>query len=184
MKKRVRDMAKRDGSVRAYTGAHSGAHPGARIPAVHKTIAKNRVAYHDYEIHDTYEAGIELVGVEVKGLRERACQLSDAFCIVRHGELYLVGLHIHPYSHGGVWNIDPLRRRRLLMHKKEIRAIDRKIQAKGIALVPLELYFNEGNRVKLRVGIGQGKKLFDKRASAAKRDMDREIQRVLKERSR
>ena len=170
-------MAKRGGF------APSKAHPGVRVPAVHKTIAKNRVAHHDYEIHDTWEAGIELVGVEVKGLRERACQLADSFCIVRHGELFLVGLHIHPYSHGGVWNIDPVRRRRLLMHKKEIRTIERKIQAKGISLVPLELYFNESNRVKLKVGIGRGKKLFDKRAAAAKRDSDREIARALKERS-
>lgn len=158
------------------------AHGGARVSAA-RLIAQNRTARHDYDIDTTWEAGIELVGSEVKSLRERACQITDTFCIVRNRELFLVGLHIPPYSHGGVWNIDPDRRRRLLMHRKQITMIERKLQTKGIALVPLKIYFDEHSRVKVQVGIGKGKKLYDKRAASAKRDSDREIARALKERS-
>lgn len=149
-----------------------------------KSISKNRRAHHDYEIGETWEAGIELTGTEVKSIRERACQISDSFCIVRGGQLFLVGVHIPPYSNGGVWNVDPDRRRRLLMHRRQIQLIDQRLHVKGNALVPLELYFDEHNRVKLRVGLGKGKKLYDKRHDLAKRDSDREIQRALKERSR
>lgn len=159
-------------------------HKGARKQATFHLIAKNRSAYHDYDLDNAEEAGIELTGVEVKSLRERSCQLTDCFCIVRNNELYLVGLHIHPYSHGGVWNIDPDRRRRLLMHKKQILSIARRVQTKGVSLVPLEIYFNERNRVKVKVAVGRGKKMYDKRAAAAKRDSDLEIQRVLKARTR
>ena len=149
-----------------------------------KTISRNRTARHDYEIGETWEAGIELTGTEVKSIRERPCQITDSFCIVRGGELFLVGVHIHPYSHGGVWNVDPDRRRRLLMHRRQIDLIDQRLRTKGSSLVPLELYFDERNRVKLRVGLGKGKKLYDKRADMARRDANREIQRALKERSR
>lgn len=149
-----------------------------------KSISRNRSAHHDYEIGETWEAGIELTGTEVKSIRERACQISDSFCIVRGGQLFLVGVHIPPYSNGGVWNVDPDRRRRLLMHRHQIQLIDQRLHVKGNALVPLELYFDEHNRVKLRVGLGKGKKLYDKRHDLAKRDSDREIQRALKERSR
>lgn len=149
-----------------------------------KTISRNRTARHDYEIGETWEAGIELTGTEVKSIRERPCQITDSFCIVRGGELFLVGVHIHPYSNGGVWNIDPDRRRRLLMHRRQIDLIDQRLRTKGSSLVPLELYFDERNRVKLRVGLGKGKKLYDKRADMARRDANREIQRALKERSR
>lgn len=149
-----------------------------------RTISRNRVARHDYEIGETWEAGIELTGTEVKSIRERPCQISDAFCIIRQGQVYLVGVHIHPYSNGGVWNVDPDRRRRLLMHRRQIALIDQRLHTKGNALVPLELYFDEHNRVKLCVGLGKGKKLYDKRRDMAKRDADREIQRALKERSR
>lgn len=149
-----------------------------------RTISKNRVAWHDYEIGETWEAGIELTGTEVKSIRERACQISDSFCIIRQGQVYLVGVHIHPYSNGGVWNVDPDRRRRLLMHRRQIALIDQRLRTKGNTLVPLELYFDEHNRVKLCVGLGKGKKLYDKRRDMAKRDSDREIQRALKERSR
>ena len=149
-----------------------------------RTISKNRVARHDYEIGETWEAGIELTGTEVKSIRERPCQITDSFCIVRGGELFLVGVHIHPYSNGGVWNVDPDRRRRLLMHRRQIDLIDQRLRTKGSSLVPLELYFDERNRVKLRVGLGKGKKLYDKRADMARRDANREIQRALKERSR
>lgn len=149
-----------------------------------KTISKNRVARHDYEIGETWEAGIELTGTEVKSIRERPCQISDSFCIIRQGQVYLVGMHIYSYSNGGVWNVDPDRRRRLLMHRRQIALIDQRLRTKGNALVPLELYFDEHNRVKLCVGLGKGKKLYDKRCDMAKRDSDREIQRALKERSR
>lgn len=149
-----------------------------------KTISRNRTARHDYEIGETWEAGIELTGTEVKSIRERPCQITDSFCIVRGGELFLVGVHIHPYSNGGVWNVDPDRRRRLLVHRRQIDLIDQRLRTKGSSLVPLELYFDERNRVKLRVGLGKGKKLYDKRADMARRDANREIQRALKERSR
>ena len=150
----------------------------------HKTIARNRTARHNYDIEETYEAGLVLTGTEVKSLRERACQINDSFCIIRGGEVWWVGAHIHPYSNGGVWNVDPDRRRKMLLHRRQIDTLDGKLRTKGLALVPLELYFDEHNRVKLAVGVGRGKKLYDKRDDMARRDTDREIQRALKERSR
>ena len=149
-----------------------------------KTIARNRVARHDYEITETFEAGLVLTGTEVKSLRERSCQITDAFCLIRGREAWLHGVHIHPYSHGTVWNVDPDRKRKLLLHKNQIDYLDRKLRLKGVALVPLMLYFDEHNRVKLQIGLCRGKKLYDKRDDMAKRDTDREIQRALKERSR
>ena len=149
-----------------------------------KTIARNRSARHNYEIIETFEAGLVLTGTEVKSLRERACQLSDAFCIIRKGEVWLVNAHIHPYSNGGVWNVDPDRRRKLLLHRRQIDNLDGRLRTKGLALVPLELYFDEHNRVKLQLGVGQGKKLYDKRHDLAKRQSDLDIRRALKERSR
>ena len=146
-----------------------------------KTISRNRVAHHDYEILDTYEAGIELTGTEVKSLRERASQITDSFCIIRGGEVWLVGMHIHPYSNGGVWNVDPDRRRKLLLHRRQIDSLDQRLRTKGLALVPLEMYFDEHNRVKLTIGLARGKKLYDKRADMAKRDAQREIARAVKE---
>ena len=133
---------------------------------------------------ETFECGIELSGTEVKSIRERACQITDTFALIRGGECWLVGLHIHPYSHGGVWNRDPDRRRRLLLHRKEIDFLDGKLRNRGYALVPLELYFNTDGRVKLLLGLGRGKKLYDKREDMAKRDVQREIDRALKERNR
>ena len=126
-----------------------------------KTISRNRVAHHDYEILDTYEAGIELTGTEVK-----------------------VGMHIHPYSNGGVWNVDPDRRRKMLLHRRQIDTLDGKLRTKGLALVPLEMYFDEHNRVKVQIGMGRGKKSYDKRADLAQKQVNRDIQRALKERSR
>ncbi len=148
-----------------------------------KTIACNRSARHEYFIDETFEAGIELKGTEVKSLRERGCQITEAFCLVRGGECWLHGLHIHPYSHGNIWNVDPDRKRRLLLHRNQIDYVDGKLRAKGTALVPLEIFFDENNRVKLFIGLGRGKKLWDKRADMAKRDTDREIQRALKQRN-
>lgn len=149
-----------------------------------RSIARNRTARHDYEILETYEAGIVLAGTEVKSLRERACQITDAFCIIRGREAWLVNSHIHPYSNGGVWNVDPDRRRKLLLHKRQIDLLDGKLRTKGLTLVPLEIYFDEHNRVKVAIGLGRGKKTFDKRHDLARKQQDRDIQRALKDRVR
>ena len=149
-----------------------------------KLIAKNRSAHHEYFVEEKFECGVELSGTEVRSLRERACQITDTFALIRNGECWLVGVHIHPYSNGGVWNRDPDRRRKLLLHRREIDYLDGKLRNRGYALVPLELYFNEAGRVKLLLGLGRGKKLYDKREDMAKRDVQREIDRALKMRSR
>ena len=149
-----------------------------------KTIAKNRSARHEYFIEETYECGVALTGTEVKSLRERACQITDTFAHIRGAESSIVGHHIHPYSHGTIFNRDPDRRRKLLLHRKEIDHLDTKLRTRGYALVPLELYFDANGRVKLLLGLGRGKKLYDKREDMAKRDMQREIERALKERNR
>ena len=156
---------------------------GKDKPNIH-VIAKNRAASHEYFIDETFEAGLVLTGTEVKSLRERSCQITDAFCLIRGREAWLHGVHIHPYSHGTVWNVDPDRKRKLLLHKNQIDYLDLKLRLKGVALVPLMLYFDEHNRVKLQIGLCRGKKLYDKRDDMAKRDSNREIQRALKERSR
>ena len=149
-----------------------------------KLIARNRSARHEYFVDETFEAGIELRGTEVRSLRERACQITDAFCLIRGGQCWLHGVHLHPYSHGNIWNVDPDRKRRLLLHRRQIDYLDGKLRAKGMALIPLELYFNEQNRVKLLIGLCRGKKLYDKRADMARRDVDREIRRANKEKNR
>ena len=149
-----------------------------------RTIARNRAARHEYFIDETFEAGIELRGTEVRSLRERPCQITDAFCLIRNGECWLHGVHLHPYSHGNIWNVDPDRKRRLLLHSRQIDYLDGKLRFRGAAVVPLEMYFDDHNRVKLFIGLGRGKKLYDKRNDMAKRDVDREIRRALKERSR
>ena len=149
-----------------------------------KQIAKNRKAFHDYEIIETFEAGIALTGTEVCSLRENNCQLTDCFVLIRKGEAWLNGLHISPYSHGNLNNPDPDRKRKLLLHKKEIHYLASKVQQQGCALVATRMYFDENNRVKIQIGLARGKKMYDKRVDMAKRDMDREIQRALKERGR
>ena len=149
-----------------------------------KTIAKNRSAHHEYFIEETFECGVVLTGTEVKSLRERACQITDTFALIRDGECWLVGVHIPPYSPGSIFNRDPERRRKLLLHRRQIDYLDGKLRNRGYALVPLELYFDTNGRVKLTLGLGRGKKLYDKREDMARRDMDREIARALKERSR
>ena len=149
-----------------------------------KTIAKNKRAFHDYEILETFEAGIELTGTEVRSLRENNCQLTDCFCLVRDGELWLNNLHIAPYSHGSIFNGDPERRRKLLMHKKQIRYLEEKVKEKGLAIVPLKIYFNSNGLVKVEVALARGKKLYDKRMTMKERDSKREIDRAMKERYR
>ena len=157
--------------------------PAKERPAT-KTIATNREARHEYFVLEALETGVELKGTEVKSLRERACQITDAFCLIRGQEAWLHGVHIHPYSNGGVWNVDPDRKRKLLLHRNQIDYLDGKLRQKGMALVPLELYFDEHGRVKLAIGLCRGKKLYDKRADMARRDSDREIARALKEMNR
>jgi SsrA-binding protein len=145
-----------------------------------KTIAKNRRAFHDYEVLETFEAGLQLSGTEVRSLRENGCQLTDCFALVRKGEAWLHNVHIAPYSHGSIFNVDPDRKRKLLLHKKEIRYLDEKAKEKGLTIVPLSLYFAENSLVKVELGLARGKKLYDKRQSMAARDSDREIARALK----
>ena len=145
-----------------------------------KTIAENRKAFHDYFIEESFEAGIELCGTEVKALRAGGVNLKDAWCSVVAGELFVNGMHISPYDKGNLFNRDPLRVRRLLMHKREILRLFGIVKQDGYSLIPLSLYF-KGSRVKVQVGLCRGKKLYDKREDAAKRDMKREAQRGLKE---
>ena len=144
-----------------------------------KTIAKNRRAFHDYEILDTYEAGIVLTGTEVCSLRENNCQLTDCFALIRKGEVWLNNLHISPYSHGNLNNPDPDRKRKLLLHRKEIRTLEQKTQEKGMALVPIKIYFDHNSRVKLELAVARGKKLYDKRQDMAKKDAQRRIEREM-----
>jgi len=146
-----------------------------------KTIARNRRAYHDYHIDETFEAGIELTGTEVRSLREGGGQLTDTYAMVRNGELWLLGLHIKAYSHGNRANVEPDRKRRLLMHRKQIRYLEEKVQQAGMALVPLSLYFSENSMVKVELALARGKKLYDKRQSMAAKDSRREVERTLKE---
>ena len=149
-----------------------------------KVIAKNRRAFHDYEILQTYEAGVVLTGTEVCSLRENNCQLTDCFALIRKGEVWVNNLHISPYSHGNLNNPDPDRKRKLLLHRNEIRDLERKTQEKGMALVPVKIYFDRNSRVKIELAVARGKKLYDKRASMAERDSKREIGRAMKERYR
>ena len=144
-----------------------------------KIIAPNKKAFHDYFVIEKYEAGIELFGTEIKSLRSGQVNLKDSFCKVYNGELYVVGMHISPYEKGNIFNKDPLRLKKLLMHKKEIIKLNSFVAKDGYSLVPLSLYF-KGSRVKVEVGVCKGKKLYDKRESDAKRDAQRTIERATK----
>ena len=144
-----------------------------------KLIANNKKAFHDYFIDETYEAGIALVGTEVKSLRMGKCSIKDAFVRIINGEMEVYQMHIAPYEKGNIFNRDPLRPRKLLMHKVEIRRIEQVIKEKGYTLVPTEVYF-KGGRVKVAVGLARGKKLYDKRETIAKKDMKREAERDFK----
>ena len=148
-----------------------------------KVIAKNSKAYHDYFIEDKYEAGIELAGTEVKSIRQGHANLKDSFCTVKDGEMWVVGMHISPYEKGNIFNKDPLRQRRLLMHKREIMKLFGRIKQDGYSLIPLSLYFR-GPRVKVELGLARGKNLYDKRVAAAARDVKREMDRTMKSRGR
>ena len=144
-----------------------------------KQAAANRKAYHDYFVLDRYEAGIELSGTEVKSVRAGTLNLKDAFCTVKNGEIFVRGMHISPYEKGNIFNRDPDRVRRLLMHKREIVKLGAKVAQDGLALVPLSVYFRDG-RVKVEVGLCKGKKLYDKRDDLAKRDAKRDIDRMMR----
>ena len=147
-----------------------------------KTIADNRKARHDYFVLEAMEAGIELVGTEVKSIRTGSVNLKDSWVDVVNGELMVLGMHISPYEKGTIFNRDPVRPRRLLAHKKEIRRLAAEIKQNGLTLVPLKLYF-KGSRVKVEVGLCKGKKLYDKRATAAQKDAKRDIDRAMKSHS-
>lgn len=146
-----------------------------------QTIAANKKAYHEYFVEESIEAGIELCGTEVKAIRAGGVNLKDAWCSVVEGEMFINGMHISPYDHGNIFNRDPLRVRRLLLHKREILRLYGLSKQKGLTLVPLSLY-RKGSLMKVQVGLCRGKKLYDKREDAARRDMKREAERALKER--
>ncbi len=145
-----------------------------------KTIAQNKKAFHDFFIEETMECGIVLAGTEVKSLRGGKLNLRDAYAVVKDGEVYLCGMHISPYEQGNIFNKDPLRDRKLLLHKREINRLIGVIQQKGLTLVPVEVYFSRG-KVKVALGIARGKKLYDKRDTIAAKETAREIDRRLKE---
>ena len=146
-----------------------------------KVAAQNRKAHHDYYVEDSFEAGIELAGTEVKSIRAGTLNLKDAYCSVKDGQIFLIGMHISPYEKGNIFNKDPVRIRRLLMHKREIRKLHALVKQDGYTLVPLSVYFKNA-RVKVQVGLCRGKKNYDKRDAAAQRDAKRVVERAMKSR--
>ena len=146
-----------------------------------KQVAQNRKAWHNYFIEDKLEAGIELCGTEVKSVRRGNLNLKDSFCAVKDGEMFLYGAHISPYEKGNIFNKDPRRTRKLLLHRREIRKLQARVQQDGYSLIPLSLYFS-GPRVKVELAVAKGKKLYDKREAAAQRDAKREIDRAMRAR--
>lgn len=148
-----------------------------------RTVAQNKKAYHDYFVLEEYEAGIELFGTEVKSIRQGRVNLKDAWCSIDNGEIFVNGMHISPYEQGNIFNRDPLRKKKLLMHKKEIHKLYSTIKQQGLTLIPLSVYFNKG-KAKIKVGLCKGKKIYDKRDVAAKKEVNRSIDREIKERMR
>jgi len=146
-----------------------------------RTIVENRKARHDYFVEEIYEAGVELFGTEVKSIRAGTVNLKDSYCEIDGGEMFALGVHVSPYEQGNIFNRDPLRPKKLLLHKREIMKLTGLVSRDGYTLVPLSLYF-KGSRVKMALGLCKGKKLYDKRDSAAKRDADRVIERAMKDR--
>ena len=149
------------------------------MPHESKLIANNKKAYHDYFIEEKYEAGIELHGTEVKSMRMGHCSIKESFIRVEKGEVFIYGMHVSPYEKGNIFNKDPFRVKKLLLHKYEINKLLGKIKEKGYTLVPLQVYFKEG-KVKVEIGLARGKKLYDKREDIAKKDMKREAERDFK----
>ena len=147
--------------------------------AAKKIVALNRKARHNYSVEKVYEAGIELFGTEVKSIRNANLNLKDGYCIIDDGQIYLLNMHITPYEKGNIFNKDPLRKRRLLMHKKEILNLYNSVRLKGYSIIPLSVYFTH-SKVKVEIGLCRGKKLFDKRADIAAKDAKRQIERETK----
>ena len=152
-------------------------------PTGRKIITQNKKARHDYFVEETYEAGIQLFGTEVKSLRAGSVNLKDSYCHIDKGELFATGIHISPYEQGNIFNRDPLREKKLLMHKKEIMKLLGRVGQEGLTLVPLSLYFS-GSRVKVELGLCRGKKLYDKRDDMAKKQANRDMERYMKSRGR
>ncbi|MDA8156110.1 MAG: SsrA-binding protein SmpB [Actinomycetota bacterium] len=148
-----------------------------------RPVAENRKAFHDYFIEETYEAGISLVGTEVKSIRQGKANLRDSYVLIKNSEAWLLNCHISPYSHGNIMNHDPLRTRKLLLHRKEIEKLRGKIAQKGYALIPLKLYF-KGSHVKIEIGLAKGKQFFDKRDTIKEKEARRQIERAVKARNR
>lgn len=144
-----------------------------------RIVAQNRKAHHDYFLVETYEAGLELSGTEVKSLRQGKCSIKESYVAIENGQAYIYQMHISPYDHGNIFNKDPLRTRRLLLHKDEIRKLAGKVKEKGFTLVPVSVYF-KGNYAKVEVALARGKKLYDKREAIAKKDQKREAEREYK----
>ena len=142
----------------------------------HKIVSQNKKAYHDYFVEETYEAGIELFGTEVKSVRQGKINLKDSWCNIVKGEIFVNGMHISPYDHGNIFNRDPMRPKKLLMHKKEILKLFGLTKQQGYAIIPLQIYFKKG-KAKVLIGLCKGKKLYDKREDAAKKSANREIER-------
>ena len=149
-----------------------------------KQIASNQKAFHDYFIEEKYEAGIVLTGTEIKSIRQGRINLKESYAKVEHGEVFVYSMNISPYDHGNIYNVDPMRPRKLLLNRREIRKIDATLAQQGLTLIPLSLYLNEKGMAKLEIGIARGKKLYDKRESIAKRDAARNIDRMMKTRNR
>lgn len=147
-----------------------------------KLIANNKKAYHEYFIEDKYEAGIALFGTEIKSLRQGKCSIKESYIQIQNNEVYIIGMHISPYEKGNIFNRDPLRTRKLLLHRYEIRKLTGKIAEKGYTIVPLQVYL-KGSLVKVEIGLAKGKKLYDKRQDIAKKDMKREAERDFKVRN-
>ena len=147
-----------------------------------KIVAKNKKAYHDFFVEDTYEAGVQLFGTEVKSVRLGAVNLKDSYCVIDNGEIFATGVHISPSEKGNIFNRDPYRKRKLLMHKREIMRLFGTIKQDGLTLIPLSLYF-KGSRVKVQLGLCKGKKIYDKRADLAAKAVSRDTERYLKERN-
>lgn len=144
-----------------------------------KLIAKNPTAFHNYTIEDKLEAGIVLTGTEIKSIRNGKSNIKDTYVTIKNNEMFIIGMHISPYEFGNIYNKDPLRTRKLLLNRREINKLNDMIKQKSISIVPIKMYF-KGNKVKLELGIGKGKKLFDKREDIARKDAERKIERALK----
>lgn len=157
---------------------------GMKVTKNDHLIASNKKAYHDYFIEETFETGIELTGTEVKSLRENKASLRESFATINNAEVWMHGVHVAPYSHGNRSNVEPDRKRKLLLHKNEIRYLIGKTKERGYTLVPISMYFSPTNKVKVELGLARGKKSYDKRDAIAERDQKRDVERALRSRQK